>query len=172
MRLFIAFKVPATEKISQILERLNKFEYVKTVEPENLHINLKFLGECIEQDIEKIKKAMESLEGKFGIKLRGLSAFPDNEYVKVVKIDVVSDKVKPLQEKLEYELEKFGFQREKRPFTPHLTLGRVKRKPEDSLKRIFNDNDYGTFEVEKIELIESKLTSEGSIYRIIYEKKL
>jgi len=172
MRLFIGFEIPATAEIEKVLKEVGKFEYVKPVEKEKLHVCVKFLGECTEEDVKKIKTAMGVLEGKFEIKLNGVSAFPNNDFVKVIKINVLSDELKALQEKLEDQLEKSGFGKERREFSPHLTLGRVKRKPDDSLKKLFSDKNYGNFEIKEIKLIQSTLTPEGPVYKTVYVKKL
>lgn len=168
MRVFIGIKVPVNEKIRRVLEELSKFKGLKIVEPENLHLNLKFLGEVEEKNIEDIKKVLEELKGfeSFEVSLKGVGAFPNQDFIRVVWIGAKSDKLIKLAKLIDSELQSLGFTPEK-DYVGHLTLARVKRKiPE--VKALLSDEDFGTLKVEKVELIKSELKRSGPVYSIIY----
>ena len=168
MRSFIAIKVNANEKIKQTLEKINQIEGVKTVQPENLHINLKFLGDINESQIGPIIKAIEkSKTNKFKIKLKEIGFFPNENFIRVIHIKAEAEELLEIHSKLEKELNKLGLGKEKH-YIPHLTLARVKKKIQ---KPNFEVN-FGEFEAKEIKLIKSELKKIGPIYTEIAKVKL
>lgn len=174
MRVFIGIKIPPNDKILKVLESLKKFQGMKHVEPENVHICLKFLGEIDEERIIDVKKVLDSLNGfgSFEIKLKSVGAFPNQNFIKVIWIGAVSDKLISLAKLIDSELERFGFRKETRKFVPHITLARVKKKPLDDIKQIFSDEEFGSFEAKEVELIQSMLKPTGPEYTIIHKVSL
>jgi 2'-5' RNA ligase len=181
MRTFISVPVPENEQINLLLSNLKKFKEVKPVTSKNLHVCLRFLGETTDADIEKIKEKMESLHGtgQFSFKLHGYGAFPDMDFMRVLWIGVEDgegkQKLQELYELLEPKLVEIGFQKESREFTPHLTVGRVRRKPSDVLrgtKDLYKDQDFGEVSVKQVHLMKSELKPSGAKYKILHSVEL
>ena len=164
-------KSPISEEIRQVLRQLQK-EYAKTVEEKNLHINLKFFGELSESDVERIKKVMDSVKAeKFSAQLKCISAFPNKEYIRVLWIGVESPELEKIKEELDLKLEEKGFNKE-RDYIPHVTLARIKKKPDPGIKDIFTDKDFGMIDITEISLMSSTLAPEGPEYSVIHSVKL
>jgi 2'-5' RNA ligase len=169
MRCFIAIAVPASLK-GKLVEVQGKLKgNLKLVEPENFHINMKFLGEVDDSKIQEIKEAMDraaDVHQRFTVQLYGIGGFPSSAYPRVVWVGVKGDF--SVQKTLEEELEKLGFPREPREFRPHLTLAR-KRSGRVSLP---DAGDFGKFEANNLELIKSELSPSGPEYFIIHSAEL
>jgi len=184
MRTFIAVGISseAREKIAQIQVELRKGDTdVKWVEPKNLHITLKFLGEVSEEKlsgvIEKTKLAASGISN-FRVHLFGLGSFPNLRSPRVVWIGVSEGKteLKNLSERIEENLSYLGFAKEKREFSAHLTIGRV-RSPRGKGKLVkkieeLERCDLDEFSMDKVLVMESQLSSKGPTYRIIEEVNL
>ena len=144
MRAFIAVELPDEVKkelasIQQELERASAD--VKWVKTENIHLTLKFLGNVDDDKIEKIKALLDKIASsheKFEATLFKVGAFPKLEYPRViwVGIDKGCNLAEEIAFKIENECERIGFAKENRPFSAHLTLGRVRSgKNKDALKK-------------------------------------
>jgi len=184
MRTFIAVTISSEvrEKIRQIQAEFKKGDPdVKWVEPENLHLTLKFLGEVGEEKLSAvIEKTKLGLSGIFNFKvhLSGLGSFPNLRSPRVVWVSVSQgkDELKKLSERIEENLSHLGFPKEKREFSAHLTIGRVRspRKREKLVRKIeeLENSDVGEFSVDKVLVMESQLSPKGPTYRIIEEVDL
>jgi len=178
---FIAIDVKPFSKIIDFENEIKKTGCnIKLVEPENIHITLKFLGdtqETIINDIEKILKASTVEIKPFEIKLKGTGVFPNQNYIKVIWIGLKNtDPITKIVKNIDTPLSEIGFQREKREFSPHLTIARVKTaKNKESLIRVienFDNIEFGDINVDTIKLKKSELTSKGPIYSTLKEIKL
>lgn len=175
MRSFIAVDIK-NEKIEAAVEELRKVKAdVKVVEPQNLHLTLKFLGEIPEDVIEKIYAAMQaSLKSfqPFSVSLRSIGVFPNLKYMRVVWIGFKEgrEKLIELQHSLDANLRKLNFKPENR-FDPHLTIGRVKSpRGKEELKNFVlkhKDTDFGSAVIDKVELKKSVLTPKGAVYSTV-----
>jgi 2'-5' RNA ligase len=167
MRAFIGIKIKPVREIEEILEKIKSLDCGKTVEPENLHICLKFLGEIEEEKAEEVKKTMNELSGfgPFEISLKNIRAFPNENFVRVIWIGAESEEILKLQKTLDEMLQQIGFRKEKDSI-PHITLARIKRKVSFDF---FGERDFGTQKVEKICLVRSELGPKGPKYSDVYE---
>jgi len=184
MRTFIAVAISSEVRgnIAQIQAEFRKGDPdVKWVEPENLHLTLEFLGEVGEEKLSGvIEKTRLALSGIFNFKvhLSGLGSFPNLRSPRVVWVGVKEGKeeLKNLSERIEENLSHLGFTEEKREFSAHLTIGRVRspRKREKLVKKIeeLESSDVGEFSVDKVLVMESQLSPKGPTYRIIEEVSL
>ncbi|MCA6212745.1 RNA 2',3'-cyclic phosphodiesterase [Thermococcus bergensis] len=178
MRAFIAIDV--NDKVRQKLvgaqEKIEKTKSakIKYVEPENLHLTLKFLGEITEEQAEDIKKLLEQIAKKHRkhiVRVKGIGVFPSYNYVRVIWAGLENDEeIKRMAKEIDDALFKLGFKREK-DFVSHITIGRVKFVKDKvelmlALKELANE-DFGEFEVNAIELKKSTLTPKGPIYETI-----
>jgi len=178
---FIAIGLDVSSKIVEFENKIKKTgAAVKLVDPESMHLTLKFLGDTDEDLINEIEKIIkESSQGikPFKIKLEGTGVFPNKNYIKIIWIGVNDgEQIIPIAEKIDEEISNLGFKKEKRKFSAHLTIGRVKTaKNKDELIQIieeYNEILFSEFEVKSIKLIKSELTPNGPIYSTLKEIKL
>jgi 2'-5' RNA ligase len=150
---------------------------VKWVSPANLHITLKFLGEIPEKSVTELKETLSSVVSRhesFVLKFRGVGVFPDKKRPRVIWIDILeSDKLVKLQEEVENSLIPYGFEREDRSFSAHLTIGRIRSSGgKESLLRAMEtlkERDFGNIEVNNVSLMKSDLKPAGAQYTTIAE---
>ncbi len=171
MRLFVAVDIPdeLREKFKPLLKLLSGYRGIKPVEPENLHITLKFLGEVNDARAELVRDRLRNVKfDPFTIRFQGVGFFPRPDYMRVIWIGVEGDGIYELAEKVEKEMRKLGFKKD-REFRAHMTVGRVKRVDADLRAKLVEelkefDRDYGEFTVDSFKLKRSTLTPKGPIY--------
>jgi len=105
---------------------------VKWVEPGNLHVTLKFLGDVDAGAIHHVGRAVEQAvadAAPFEFEVRGAGAFPDTRRPRTVWLGIGGGghEIVALNARIEPPLKKLGFPKETRRFQPHLTIGRVRR---------------------------------------------
>ncbi|HIG99743.1 MAG TPA: RNA 2',3'-cyclic phosphodiesterase, partial [Thermoplasmata archaeon] len=128
---FIAIDISSTSQILAFENEIKKTGAdVKLVEPENIHITLKFLGDTEEKFIDAIEQSMkESVKTikSFPVTLRGTGVFPNKNYMKVIWIGILDNgQIGPIAHTLDSSLASLGFKKETRGFSAHLTIGRVR----------------------------------------------
>ncbi|MBN1693336.1 MAG: RNA 2',3'-cyclic phosphodiesterase [Dehalococcoidales bacterium] len=180
IRSFIAVELPV--ELKQALSRLQakmksaSAAPVKWVEPGNIHLTLKFLGDVSTEIIGRITAVLEDAARgthPFDIGVSGLGAFPALKRARVIWVGLTGEleKLEQLQKRIEAGLEPLGFPPEGRPFSPHLTIGRVRdyARPDDRLALgeliggTILEQEY-KIGVNAVHLIKSQLTREGPIY--------
>ncbi len=180
LRCFIAIEIPETIKKSvlDIIDSLRKSGAdVKWVSDENIHITLQFLGETEESLIPDIKGALYKIlatYSPFYIKIAKVGCFPSGRRPRVIWVGIEdSQSLINLYKDIASEMVKFGYQKEERGFTPHLTIGRVKsnRNMGELLKRLeeFTVTDFPAFEVQNIRLMKSELKPSGAKHYCLAE---
>jgi len=188
VRSFIAIELPdelraGLRQLQSSLKRGNQ-PWVKWVDPYSIHLTLKFLGSISVDRIDEITIAMEdAAQGitPFHLEVKELGVFPDSRRVQVawggIKGDI--DKLGQLQQRIEANLAILGFEPERRPFTPHLTLARLRSEALPNERQRFGQLIIDTkfeanysIEVDSINLMRSQLTREGAIYSKISTVKL
>lgn len=184
IRSFLAIELSrdVREKIEKLQRDLKSSNAdVRWVNPENIHLTLKFFGNIEESNIEQIIKSILEPAHRispFSVKIKGLGAFPNLKNPRVIWVGLLDGKgiLIPFQKELEKGFERLGFPSEDRPFQPHLTLGRMRsNRGKDSLVRsleIHRDEDFGELRVDKIILFRSDLRPEGPIYTSLEDVKL
>ncbi|MCU0851167.1 MAG: RNA 2',3'-cyclic phosphodiesterase, partial [Candidatus Thermoplasmatota archaeon] len=144
---------------------------------ENIHITLKFLGDTQETMIDAIEQCMKDSVATvkpFQITLRGTGVFPNKNYIKVIWLGIQDDgQIEPIAQVLEEGLASLGFKTEKRGFSAHLTIGRIRtaKNKEKLLATLehHRDDEFTTQEVHSIVLKKSELTQSGPIYTTLRE---
>ncbi len=180
IRSFIAIELPDELKLelTQLEARLksDKQPWVKWVDPYSIHLTLKFLGDVTTNRIDEITGAMEKAVAgmlPFHLKVQDLGVFPNLKRVQVAWVGISGDldKVGQLQQRIESNLVPLGFAPESRPFTPHLTLARLRNWASPDERQRFGQLIASTrfesayaIEVDAISLMRSQLTREGAIY--------
>jgi 2'-5' RNA ligase len=185
MRTFIALDLDPDIKtrLSDLLRRLRWRgpKGVSWARELGLHITLKFLGEIDKDRAARVEEAIRTAAGAipaFPLRVRGTGAFPPPPRPPRV-LWVGTDEpaaILDLQGRLEAGLEALGFDRETRPFHPHLTLGRVKsatglRDAAAELERV-KEAEFGEMTVRKITLYQSTLRPDGAVYSVLAEGAL
>lgn len=184
VRSFIAIELTKEfkDKLSKIQDELRKSNAdVKWVEPENIHLTLRFLGNVEEKKLEDIKRILERVSEKhprFSMELSGTGCFPKMSLPRVIWIGIEKGKeeLSKIFLELEDELENIGFKREKRGFSAHITIGRV-RTPLNRIRLVEEIKKTSSLPklnspVNKITLFKSTLTPKGPIYEILHEVNL
>jgi len=145
---------------------------LKLVEPPNIHVTMKFLGEVPEDKIGAIVEALKRAAagtGQFDIRVKGIGVFPNLRYIRVVWAGVAEgrDEVIGLYQKIDREVQPLGF-RPERDFVPHMTVARVKTPKQKERLAAFvkemNDAEFGVTRAQAVELKQSTLTPKGPIY--------
>jgi len=177
MRTFVAIEISNDDIINSIKKFQTKIDIkAKPVESRNFHFTLQFLGEVSEEILQKIIQALRKIEfSSFNVNLKGTGAFPKPKFPRVIWIgtdDNGGNMLIQLSKKVEEVLEPLGFFSEK-PFKPHITVFRIKKKIGDITKELDNQKtiDFGIQEVTSIKLKKSELTPDGPIYSDLEEIK-
>jgi len=179
IRTFVAVDFPQEfkEKIVEIQSKLNDFN-IKLVDPGLVHITLKFLGDVNENMIEPITGALDGITcPSFDAVIKNVGVFPKPQYIKIIWLGAEGD-FGELHDNVESVLAPFKFKKDRRGYTAHATIGRVKYVPKDrkeSLQNILDelkDVEIGTMRVDSVTLKKSTLTPQGPIYETLHEVKL
>jgi RNA 2',3'-cyclic 3'-phosphodiesterase len=179
IRAFIALELPDNVKefLEETSSRLKKcgadVQWVKT---KGMHLTLKFLGYVKTDIISIIKDELQPIfeeQRPFPLVVSSLGAFPALAKPRVIwtGLNDPDKMVTPLVSRLEDILEPLGFKREKRPFTPHLTLGRVRsnRNSKELIDAVRQSAELSgpTFMADHAVLFESVLKPTGAEYFVI-----
>lgn len=180
-RAFISVDLERFDEIEEYLTELKTIDpTIKVVDPAQIHLTLKFLGETEEGLIDKIKEAMvASVQGvePFTLKLVGSGAFPSQNKIRVVWIgleDIL--RLGTIASRLDESLAKLGVTREARPFAPHVTVARAKfEAPNPAIRQLIETKTaqvFGQQKVDRIRLKKSVLTKCGPRYSTVEEMVL
>jgi len=131
MRLFIALELDETVKdqLDHISNEVKQFTSKgRFTDRENLHLTIRFLGEVKTDSVDELIKAIDHTANQvqpFALYLHSIGSFLKKQsHVLWVGVGGQTDKLVNLHDIMESELEKIGYQKEERPFNPHITLGR------------------------------------------------
>ena len=172
MRAFVAVFPPSEVRREALTwaRRRSSDDRVRWTRPENVHLTLKFLGDIRGEALGGIGAALGEVcaqHAPFEATLAELGAFPSAQRARILWIGVGagSDRLLSLASDIDNALAPLDFEREKRPYVPHLTLGRVRGR---SLHLVLTSGAQGTgFQIERIELMESSLAAEGASYKTV-----
>ncbi len=174
----------AIELSPQLLRRLRALQdrlrqdvpagVVRWVRPEGIHLTLKFLGDVPTARVEEIATAMcDACVGHvpFTFAVAGLGCFPNLRRPRViwVGVDEPTGTLAALQRDVEGAMQRLGFAPERRPFRPHLTLGRVKGGGADVVRALGEyvaraTVNVGQMEASEVSLMRSDLRPGGAVY--------
>jgi RNA 2',3'-cyclic 3'-phosphodiesterase len=177
MRLFVALEIPAAvrENFAELLKSLRAVSpQTRWVRPENLHVTLKFIGEAPETKLAAIRRALAGVRSDQPVALdfRGLGFFPNEKHPRVFWAGIAaSANLKALADDIDKATETIGIPREKRDFSPHLTLARFEppRLPE-TLRVAIREKvarEFGSLRTGRFHLIESRLKPSGAEYTTV-----
>lgn len=170
IRLFIAIDLP--REIKQELELLCSFglKGVKWVETSQFHLSLKFIGEVPYNVFEDVADSLAKIKAKpFLLTLAEVGTFPGSKTPRVIWAGVEKNtELFHLQKKVETQLSWQKLKGDKRKYSPHITLARVKsNNPGRIGDFLVQNNLYKSkpFEVDRFFLFSSVLTPKGAVYR-------
>jgi 2'-5' RNA ligase len=189
IRTFIAVPLPP-ELLDELgalqrrLEQRTPAGSVRWVRPEGIHLTLKFLGDVPAGRVADFDKALEAVSRhapSCSFSVRGLGCFPNTRRPRVVwvGVDEPSGRLATLQDGVEEAMAHFGHRPEGRGFSPHLTLGRVRRNTSASQAADVGNTieameigQIGQVRVDRFALIRSVLKPTGAEYTTLHEYPL
>lgn len=191
IRAFIAIEFPS--EIQQRLEQVSRQvqqclsslpgNIVRWVPAENIHLTLKFLGDVSVANLDLLNEMLlaEAQEHRsFELSVGGLGAFPNLHHPRVLWVGIQAPpELAVLQSGIESRMEKLGYPREERPFSPHLTLGRVTRNASNTEARQIGNalqsakvGFLGVVWAGEVRLFKSVLQPGGSVYTSLFTAPL
>ena len=188
IRTFIALPLPPdwTDALGRVISELRRAlpSGVRWVDPEGIHLTLKFLGPTDPNLTDRIIDALvRNLETPAvpRLALSGLGTFPAGRNPRVIWAGVSGDPetIESLQERAETAAVSLGWPPEKRPFRPHLTLGRVRDRVPPRQRHTIADviaRAYrpaaSVWRPDTVRLYRSELTPSGAIYTSLGDIKI
>lgn len=181
LRIFIAIPLPESllEKLGEVQYRLQgkvPHQSVRWVGSDGIHLTLKFLGDTPKDEIATIQEALTVVARHappFTVTAEGLGCFPRPSRPRVLWVGVTeaTGRLTALFKAVEEAMTSLGYEPERHSFTPHLTLGRVRRgasrADESEISEAISGTQVGelmTFTVDRFELIRSELKPSGAEY--------
>ena len=180
VRAFLAFDIENEDlkkKLTDTQKLLAKTGAdLKLVEPDNIHMTIRFLGDITLKIAENIFEEMKKVQFKpFIVKIFGIGVFPSLSYPRVVWSGITegATQLQNIFNQLEPNLQKLGFTPDPKGFNPHLTIARVRsayNKPQlvDFVQRNTN-YDFGSVKANCLRLKRSELTPRGPVYSTLKE---
>jgi 2'-5' RNA ligase len=133
IRSFLAFDIESDSVLNRMTEAQTLLSKtggdLKLVEPKNIHITLRFLGNITSSMVERIFEEMKTVQFvPFDVKIRGMGAFPKAYHARVVWAGITegADQLRSIFSQLEPRLLGLGFAPDSKGFSPHLTIARVR----------------------------------------------
>jgi 2'-5' RNA ligase len=183
VRSFIAIELPPELKaeLAALEERLKagRHSFVKWVDPDSVHLTLKFLGsvpvDTIPSIVEAITRACQPWP-PFSLQIGGTGVFPNWQRPQVFWVGIGGEigRLTALHRELESARSPLGFPPESRAFSPHLTLGRLRDRASAEDRRRFGQwaqsvqfEAQAPFQVDGMRLMKSQLTPEGPVYGLL-----
>ncbi len=188
LRAFIAIEIPPpihtaiTQQTARLKAALGP-TLVRWVPIENVHLTLKFLGDISVSNVELLAQMLSVEAGRlapFEIQVEDLGAFPDMRRPRVIWIGIQAPaELEVLQHSIEAATARLGYSSEKRNFSPHLTIGRVKQHAQgEALRFIRSELEatqvglLGTARVTSLNLFKSELKPTGAVYTRLFSASL
>lgn len=177
IRSFLAFELPPEikEQIGTVSKELKKSALpVRWVKVDNIHLTIIFLGSVNEDAIDDIKEKVHRVVKGFSVfktRLSGIGVFPNWRRPRVIWVGLngETERLSRFRDELQTELKVFGIREEKRPFSPHLTIGRFKGilDWDEELKLIldkYHDISSDLQHLNELILFKSALKPDGPVY--------
>ncbi len=187
IRSFIAIELPGTiqQKLDEIMSSLKgpRTSTVRWVPAHNIHLTIKFLGDVSPANMDilmkMLKKEVSQLRA-FSLSVGSVGAFPTPHRPRVLWVGVTAPpQLGALVRLVEAETEKLGYGPEERPFSPHLTLGRVSQNATpDQVHQVaealagLKVGELGLAEVRELVLFKSDLRPAGAEYTALLKVPL
>jgi len=184
LRTFIAIDIPLAiqksilEKIEILNDEINS-PSIRWIGAQNLHVTLKYLGETREDQLGNLKNSINEFARSvtpFDIVVKGLGSFPNPKRARVLYFGIQAPaELEALYLEVESACRGIGFPKENRPFSPHLTIGRVRdhipATEKDKIHEVLNNikiDSLGKASVDSVHLYKSQLKPTGAVYTKIF----
>jgi 2'-5' RNA ligase len=180
IRAFLSIDIEDQELLSQIRNVQQKLDQtaakMKIVKIENIHFTLRFFGDTPQAKLDNIKMALDEIDfSPFEIEIARIGSFPNKRRPRIIWVGVTQNaaEVLKLKKEIDSSLINLGYQPEKRKYTPHATIARVRfvkdsRRIADNLDYL-TDEVFGKMTVEHITMMKSTLTPSGPIYEPLWK---
>jgi 2'-5' RNA ligase len=188
LRLFIALEFPASVKTAlaaaiKRLQAVDRGRSVRWTAIDNLHLTLKFLGDTPAGRVPAINAAIgQAAAGiaPFPLSISGAGVFPNQRSPRILWIGVGGEVVTllKLQANVEHYVAPLGYPTESRPFSAHITIGRVKPEARrDAIRPIVEaasqvGTDLTVWQVDHVALMQSELQPTGAVYTQLFAQPL
>jgi len=179
VRAFLGIDIKEPELLSKIMNVQRKLNSdaakMKLVEIENIHYTIRFLGDTPLEKIDEIKKHLERVKfDPFDIEVAGVGAFPNTYRPRIIWVGAKlnEEHITNLKLAIDKSLRELGYHLEKRKFTPHATIARVKYVKDAihlsaSLDELA-ESSIGMMTVSEVTMKKSTLTPTGAIYENLW----
>ena len=144
---------------------------LKLVETQNVHLTLWFLGEITQETLESVKQSLMGIRfSPFDLRVAGVGYFPGGRSIRVVwaGVENADGQLKHIYGQLRQRLPSLGFKPDRRGFSPHFTIARVRSsRGQDSLLSWIEGMQAAVFGIQRVESVKLKrsvLTPRGPIY--------
>jgi RNA 2',3'-cyclic 3'-phosphodiesterase len=170
IRLFVAIDIP--ESIQKEVQGMGRaIPKARPVPADQLHLTLKFIGEVEGSSFLDIRDSLkEIVHPKFLLALKGVGTFPPRGMPRILWAGVEpAAGIAALRNTIEKTLDAVGIAREKKKYTPHLTLARLNNCPIRHLQNYLAGNAFlqtPDFTVDNFHLYSSKLTPKGALHTL------
>jgi len=182
IRAFIAVPLPEaiTQHLGQVSQQLDQSlprRAVRWVKPDRMHLTLRFLGETAVSQLDPIAQQLDALaaaHASFTMQLGSLGCFPNARRPRVIWTGLEGEekRLQALKQDLDARLAPLGWEVEKRPFSAHLTLGRVKDRRKVKSLDLGLAVDSLLLPVTAVHLIQSDLRPAGPVYTVQHRAQL
>jgi 2'-5' RNA ligase len=177
MRLFTGVDLPqdVTARLEQLLGQLRPSARIQWSSPANLHITTKFIGEWPEDRLEELKRVLTALDPRqpIAVHIRKVGFFPNPHSPRVFWCGIEAPGLDRLAAATDQATAALGIPAEKREFSPHLTLARIKERldlqPLREAIAALPSLDFGHFQADRFFLYLSRLHPTGSVYTRLAE---
>lgn len=173
MRLFTAIDLPGeiAATLARLIDRLRPSARLNWSAAANLHITTKFIGQWPDHDLDRLTEALKSLAPRepIPIAMRGVGFFPNPHSPRLFWAAVhAGPELAALARDIDAALARIGVPAETRPFSPHLTLARIKApaplQPLREAIATLPSTEFGAFTPDRFYLYRSELKPAGSVY--------
>ncbi|MBZ5623965.1 MAG: RNA 2',3'-cyclic phosphodiesterase [Acidobacteriia bacterium] len=180
MRLFTGLDLPdeVVRNLEELLEALRPKARIHWSPPANLHITTKFIGQWPEDRLDELKAALGTLPSRppIGVRIHKLGFFPNPHSPRVFTCGIEAAGLEALAKDTDSATAALGIESEKRAFSPHLTLARIKDRvdlqPMRETIAAMPSLEFGRFEATRFFLYQSTLRPSGSVYTKLAEFSL
>jgi 2'-5' RNA ligase len=176
MRCFIAIELPdeVRDRLADLQEQMAGLgRAVRWSKVESVHLTVKFLGEVPDQRVAEVCETARRIAEKhpvFDLEVAGAGCFPPRGLARIIwaGIPQLPQPLVDCQRECEEQFAAMGFEKENRPYKPHLTVGRVNDPGASNrvrqLLRQFESFTAGAFTADELTVFQSELRRGGSVY--------
>ena len=180
VRAFLSIEIEDQTLLSRIINIQQRLDQtaakMKIVKSENIHFTLRFFGDTPLTRLDQIKACLDEVEfNPIEIEVAGVGSFPNRRRPRIIWVGVTQNapKVRLLKDEIDSSLIDIGYQPEKRKYTPHATIARVRhvkdsRRIADNIEHLA-DEVIGQMTIMKVTMMKSILTPTGPIYESLWE---